>query len=137
MKKLVLLLAVIIPFGFIANAQIQDDDPQMFGSKRNVPQSNFCDFESITEVVKHEFVIKNLGPGEIIVVDFEAPEGFDVIITDKNIQSRTTGTFTVVVNPDLIPKGSFEEKITIITEQNNSLGKTTKDHIYTVKGIIQ
>lgn len=136
MKKVIIFFALLIPFGILAEAQVVDTDAQMFGSRRNVNSYSVYDFGEISSnVVTHEFMIKNMSPSELTVVSFEIPDGFGVILCDKVIKAKSIGKFIVTIDPSLVDKkGDFEEKITITTEQTDALGKTNKNLVYTVKG---
>ena len=136
MKKVIIFLAFLIPFGILAEAQVVDADAQMFGSRRNMSAYSVHDFGEIsTSVVSHEFMIKNMSPSEMTIVSFEVTDGFGIIITDKVIKEKSVGKFIVTIDPSLVDKkGDFNEEITITTQQTDALGTTNKNLIYTVKG---
>ncbi len=135
MKKLVLLIAFVLPMLFGAFAQVEDVDAQLFGSRRNTKQYNVHDFGTISEIVKHDFIIKNSSVTPITVVEIKAPEGFEVIIAENTIKPQSVSTFTVVIDPEKVNiEGDFEQIITVVTQYEDALGLKTKEINYTVKG---
>lgn len=136
MKKIVLLLALLIPLGFVSFGQIDDDDAQMFGSSRSVSNYNEYDFGTITSnSVQHQFVIKNNTLASMTVVGVDAPQGIVVVLVDKVISPKSVGKFIVTINKNLsLTKGNFEQKIVITVEQASALGNTTKEIEYFIKG---
>lgn len=136
MKKIVLLLAFLIPLGFVSFGQIDDDDAQMFGSSRSVSNYNEYDFGTITSSsVQHQFVIKNNTLASMTVVGVDAPQGIVVVLVDKVISPKSVGKFIVTINKNLsLTKGNFEQKIVITVEQASALGNTTKEIEYFIKG---
>lgn len=136
MKKIVLLLSIFITLSLVSFGQIDDDDAQMFGSSRPVPNYNEYDFGTISSnSVQHQFVIKNSSPASMTVVNIDAPQGVGVVLVDKIISPKSVGKFIVTINKNLIQiKGDFNQKIVITVEQDSALGKISKEIEYTIKG---
>ncbi|MBN2893817.1 MAG: hypothetical protein JXL97_18250 [Bacteroidales bacterium] len=135
MKKLLVILALVLPFSFIAISQVDDSDAQMFGSRRTVTLYNTFDFGTVNNISQHEFIIKNTSPSEMTVVSFNIPDGYGVVLYDKVIPAKSSGKFVVSIDPNYVDKkGDFEEKIIITTEQEDALGKKQTELTYTVKG---
>lgn len=131
MKKLLIILALVIPFSFITFGQVEDADAQLFGSKRDIAH----DFGQITTVVSHDFVIKNTSPSSMTISSFKIPDGFGIILQDKEIASKSSGKFTVTIDPQYVDtKGDFERIIIIEIQQENALGTTKKELKYLIKG---
>ena len=135
MKKLLRLLLVFVPFALTSYGQINDEDSQLFGSSRSVTSANSYNFGHITEnVVSHQFLVKNASPSAMTIVNVDAPEGVGITILDKVIQPKTVGKFNVTLHKNLFPKGDFEKVIKITIQQEDALGKTTKEIEYKISG---
>lgn len=135
MKKLLLLFALIIPFTMIGISQVDDADAQLFGSKRPVPKYSTHNFGTISEIASHEFVIVNSDPIEMKVVEIIAPEHLVIEMTNDVIDAKSTGKFTVTIEPASAGfDGDFRDEIIIKVEQDNALGKKEKEIKYLVSG---
>ncbi|MBN2893816.1 MAG: hypothetical protein JXL97_18245 [Bacteroidales bacterium] len=135
MKKILLILLFVLPLSIIGYSQVDDSDAQMFGSRRPVNLYTSFDFGKITSAVKHDFTVKNETPSEMVILSFDIPDGFGIMLYDKIISANTNGTFAITIDPKYVDiKGDFEKKIIITTEQEDVLGKKRKEIIYTVKG---
>jgi len=136
MKKLILILAFVLPFSIITFGQIDDQDGQLFGSKRPTNEYNFFDFEQINaDVVEHEFIIQNPNVVKMNLVSYTAAEGITVEFVNKVIDPSSLGKFVVKINKNVYnKKGDFSEIITIITETENAISKVKKEFSYTVEG---
>lgn len=140
-KNLALLFLFVFSFSFASLAQVDDEEGQMFGSKRDIalPNFNSFDFETIADdVVEHEFIIKNTETTKIKITDFVIPAGFGVIVTDDVIEPNSEAIFIVTVNKKYLEAGDFTEEIIVKTEQKKPTGvKVIKETTYTVKGKVE
>lgn len=138
MKNLSLLFALMFVVTF-AFAQGEEEEPQMFGSKRDIKTQNYKlkDFGTIksNETVEHTFKIKNNSENELNVISAEASEGVTVTLTPQTLKAKSEGTYKVQVNASQVDRGNFALKVVIKCEQTEADGsKTPKDITYTLKG---
>lgn len=135
MKKLLFILALLIPFSLVSLGQVDYTDAQMFGSSREVPGSNSHDFGQITnEVVQHGFIIKNPYKVPITVSNVEISKGIGVLIVDEQIAAESIGKIIVLVYKNYMEPGDFEKNIIVNTEYEILGTKKTSKHTYIVKG---
>lgn len=136
MKKLVLLLAFIVPMGIAGFSQADYTDAQMFGSKRPADSDMIHDFGQITDnVVSYEFTLKNDKQVDVIISSINAPEGVGVVLTNKKIQAGSEVTFLVYVYKDLMIADAEFEKNIIITTEYSAFGNIMKsNNIYLIEG---
>lgn len=136
MKKLILILAFVLPMSLITFGQIEDQDGQLFGSKRPTNEYNYYNFELITlDVVEHEFIIQNPNIVKMNLISFNAAPGISVEFISKVIEPGSLGKFVVKVDKNVYnKKGEFSEIITIITETENAVSKVKKEFSYTIEG---
>jgi len=136
-KNLSLLFVLIFAVSFAGFSQVDDEEAQMFGSKRSVAAFSQHDFGQITEdVVEHIFVIKNTSMAELVVSEFIIPDGVGIILIDKIINKKEEGKFIVTVNKNYIDEvGEFNKEIVVKTVQKKPMGVIeTKETTYVVKG---
>jgi hypothetical protein len=135
MKKLLLFLMLILPLSIISFGQIDDEDAQLFGSKRDAPAFNQYNFGHITDqVVQHQFTLKNATPSPMTIISIDAPEGVGVTLVNKVIEPKTVGKFVVTLRKKYLTKGDFIKHIKITVEQEDALGKKTIQYDYTISG---
>ena len=135
MKKLLVILAFLLPFTMVSMAQVDGNEAQLFGSKRPTSAYNSHNFGEITAVVQHEFMIYNTSPAAMTIISFQVPDGFNVFLYDKTIEPKSSAKFLVTVDPEhTLIEGDFAELIIITTEQETHVGKIVKEHSYTVQG---
>jgi len=137
LKKLSLLFVLIFAISFTGFSQGDDEEGQMFGSKREVPSFSQHDFGQITQdVVEHTFTIKNNSIAELVVSEFIIPDGVGIILVDKVIKKKSEGKFIVTVNKNYIDEvGEFSKAIVVKTVQKKPMGVIeTKETTYIVKG---
>mgnify|MGYP000894010915 CR=1 FL=1 len=140
-KNLAFLFLFVFAFSFASFAQVDDEEGQMFGSKRDItlPSFNSFDFTAITaDVVEHEFTIKNTETTNITISNFEIPTGIGIIVTDDVIEPNSEVTFIVTVNKKYLTAGDFSKDVIVTTEQLKPTGiKVIKETTYTIKGKIE
>ena len=137
LKNFSLAILLIFAFSFVGFSQVDDEEAQMFGSKRNIQTFDKYDFGTITEdVVSHEFTIKNPSLIELTISEFTIPDGFGIILADKVIAPQSEGKFIVTVNKEFMDgEGKFNEKIIVKTTQKKPMGVTvTTESVYSIKG---
>ena len=137
-KNLSLLFVLIFAISFAGFSQVDDEEAQMFGSKRgDVIAFSQHDFGQITEdVVEHTFIVKNSSIAELVISEFIIPDGVGVILVDKVIKKKSEGKFIVTVNKNYIDEeGEFSKEIIVRTVQKKPMGViVTKETTYVVKG---
>jgi hypothetical protein len=141
MKKLSFLLVLLLSLSFVSMAQVDDEETNMFGSKRGLGSltTNIYDFGTIsTEIVEHEFIIKNAENTDLTITGFDIPEGIGIVVVDNVVNANSEGKFIVTVNKEYITTGDFEKTIIVKTETLTSTGVlVTKETAYVLKGKIQ
>jgi hypothetical protein len=140
-KNLTFLFLFVIAFSYVGFSQVDDEEGQMFGSKRDIslPGLNSFDFATIaTDVVEHEFTLKNTETTDIIISDFIIPVGLGIIVTDNIIEPNTEAIFIVTVNKKYLTVGDFTKDVIVTTEQVKPSGvKVIKETTYTIKGKVE
>lgn len=118
MKKLVLFLVITISFSFASIAQADYSDAQMFGSKRPTNNDMIYAFGTITtDVVSHEFTIKNNKQVDVTITAIDIPDGFGVVLVDKVIPANSEVKFIVNVYRNYLnSKDAFSKNIILTTE---------------------
>lgn len=133
MKKLFLLLLLLIPT-FAVFGQITDEEAQLFGSRRGEIYS----FGQISDVVQHSFYIENKSPTTMQIVKVTAPDGIKAVMKNRIINPNDKGELVITVYPSQFQtKGDFQGNVVVTIEQENALGKTTKQQIFTISGTVK
>lgn len=138
-KNLSLIFLFIFAFSFAGFSQVDDEEAEMFGSKRDINFYSKYDFGSITnDVQEHEFTITNNSLKPMTITEFIIPDGVGVILVDKVIESKEDGKFIVTVNKQYmenLKNDKFELEVIVKTAQNLQVGVTTiTESIYIIKG---
>ncbi len=135
-KNLSLLFVLIFAISFAGFSQVDDEEAQMFGSKRVVAADNQHDFGQITEdVAEYTFEITNSSMSELVISEFIIPDGVGIILVDKVIKKKSKGKFIVTVNKNYIDGNDFNKEIVVKTVQKKPMGViVTKETTYLVKG---
>jgi hypothetical protein len=137
MKKFLALITILLTVSFVAFAQNEDEEAQLFGSTRPVPSPNEYNFGQITDKAQHQFVIRNKNVISMTIISVEAPEGVSVTLLDKEIEPQSVGSFLVSIDKNNYKvRGDFDEKIILTVELNNALGKEIKKYEYRIKGAL-
>lgn len=145
LKNLLLLLSFLFAFSF-AIAQGEEEEPQMFGSKRAIekPQKNTLDFGTLGVVTKSvgtttqakSFVIKNTSTVNMIISDIVVPEGISVTIDKKELAPNEETKLNIEPLMDKLPKGKFQKEIIVKSEKTDASGnKLPKDEKFIIKGV--
>ena len=136
-KNLGLIFLFIFAFSFAGFSQVDDEEAEMFGSKRDINFYSKYDFGVIDQdVVEHEFTIKNSSLKKMTITEFVIPDGIGIVLIDKVIESKSDGKFIVSINKQYMDtEGKFEEKIIVKTAQYLQVGVVTiTESIYIIKG---
>lgn len=136
MKKLVLFLVIIISFSFASIAQADYSDAQMFGSKRPANSDMIYAFGTITtDVVSHEFTIKNEKQVDVTITSVDIPDGFGVVLIDKVIPANSEVKFIVNVYKDYLNTKDAFSKNVVLTTEYTAFGNTIQNKsTYLVEG---
>ncbi|MBN2664329.1 MAG: hypothetical protein JXR68_11820 [Bacteroidales bacterium] len=136
MKKLVLILVILIPLGFATMAQADYSDAQMFGSKRPPSSDMIHVFGTITsDVVSHEFTIKNTNQVDVTISAVDIPDGFGVVLIDKVIPANSEVKFIVYVYKNYLnSKDDFSKNIILTTEYSAFGNIIQNKETYLVEG---
>ena len=126
-------MMLLIPT-FAVFGQITDEEAQLFGSRRGEIYS----FGRITDVVQHSFYIENKSPTAMQVVKVKAPNGIKAVMKNRIINPNDKGELVITVYPSQFQtKGDFQGNVVVTLEQENALGKTTKQQIFTISGTVK
>ncbi len=142
LKTLSLALLMLFTLSFAALAQKDEEEAQMFGSKRETGnnKANVHDFGimSGSDKVEFEFKVKNVLKSDLTIGDISFPEGIGVVVLKKNAKADEEASFTVIVNAAVLPKGDFSKDIVlkIVRKDGNGI-EMKKDNIFNVKGVIK
>jgi len=139
-KNLALLFFFLLSLTITTFAQVDDEEGQMFGSKRDLtlPNLNSHDFGSVTADAQHEFTIKNSETTNVTITDFVIPAGLGIIVADDVIEPNTEAKFIVTVNKAYLTAGDFSKEIIVTTEQVKPTGvKVIKETTYTIQGKVE
>ncbi len=142
-KNLSLLFVLIFALSLTGFSQVDDEEAQMFGSKRDVTVKAFAkhDFGTLkTETVEHTFTIVNNNMGaDLVISEFIIPDGVGVVLVDKVIKPRKEGKFIVTVNKNYLSekeiKNGFSKEVVVTTVLQKPMGVTVMNKsTYLVKG---
>jgi len=140
-KNLTLILLFVSVFSFAGFAQVDDEEGQMFGSKRDItlPNLNSHDFGTLsTDVVQFEFSIVNTETTNLVIINFVIPTGLGIVVTDDVIEPNSEAKFVVTATKAYLAVGAFSKDIIVKTEQQKANGvKVTKETTYTIKGKVE
>jgi len=136
MKKLVLIFAFFLPFALVTLAQADYSDAQMFGSKRPTSSDMIHNFGTITsDVVTHEFILKNDKQVDVTITSVDIPDGFGVVLVDKVIPANSEVAFIVYIHKKYVDnQDAFSQNIILTTEYTAFSNVMQNKHIYLLEG---
>lgn len=139
LKNLSLLFVLMFAVSFAGFSQVDDEEAQMFGSKRGSEAAVATfDFGKINnDIVEHEFTIRNTSvAADLIISEFVIPEGVGIVVVDQVVKPKSEGKFIATVNKKYIDeKGKFSKKIIVKTIQEKPKGvKVISENTYIIKG---
>lgn len=138
MKKLITLIGLILLLSPIY-AQIDDQDPQLFGSTRG---DKFYAIKSFTDIkdnqISYTFNLKNDDAYDMTIISAEIPSATSVFFPATKILSSEEGKFTVTVYKEFLnsdANGMFLKKVGInISEETLNGVKITKTYYFQMTG---
>ncbi len=142
MKKLVFILAVFMGLSFVMSAQVDEEEGQYFGGVRSVNTQAYAqyDFGNITsDIVSHEFIVKNPSPTEMTIESINIPDGVTVTVVNKVIKPRSEGKIIVTINKNYFSNtGEFSLPLIVRTSQKVGQGMNVyKEFVYMIKGTVK
>ncbi len=137
LTKLSLVFLMLFSLSFAALAQKDEEEAQMFGSKRSL-DVNVHNFGTLASDAKmeHQFKVLNSMKTDISIEATTYPKGISVTIVKKTAKQGEAALFTVTVNATAL-KGDFEENIIVNSVYQNSGVELKRKNIFVVKGSIK
>jgi hypothetical protein len=145
LKRITALFLLLFAFTFVGMAQQEEEDSQMFGSKRSLDmKARSWDFQNIAvdAKVEHSFKIKNPFKTDLTIGEMCIPEGMGVTVLNKTIAPGQEGVFMVTVNgKDQKKPGAFKKEIYVKLSHSEGEGDDkatiTKEVMYSILGTVK
>ena len=138
LKKIFTLSVAILAFTFYGYSQVEEAEAPMFGVTRGLNPAQVHDFKEVSgKIQSYQFKIQNHGKTTMHIIDVKIPEKVGITLIDKSIKKDAEGVILVTIDPTIMEKGKFTEKIVIITEQKEPGIITRKEISFTVAGLIK
>ncbi len=137
LKKLSVLFFMLFAFSLVTLAQKDEEEAQMFGSKRSLPLHDFGKIASDAKV-EYQFEKLNSSRADLSVGDVSLPEGVGVMFLKKVAKTDEKVSLVFIVNAAAMGKGAFSKDVTVTYVTKNSDGISKKDDVtYTLVGIVK
>ena len=143
MKRIAFVFALIFAFSFTMMAQVDEEEGQFFGGQRAIGGTEAYaqyDFGTITtNVVSHEFIIRNVTPNPMEIDRIDIPNGVSVTVVNKTIKPHEAGKIIVTIDKKYFNQtGQFALPIIVRTKQKMGQGLYVyKEAVYMVKGQVK
>jgi hypothetical protein len=113
MKKLFGILTLLLVFSLSSNAQIEEEEAQLFGYTRSMSESKMLNVGKIgKDVITKEILIKNSKPFSMKIIGFILPTGISAMSMQKNIEDQQSGRVKITIDPSVAD--SIKDEVIII-----------------------